>query len=109
MPWLSVNHTRLSRLTAVPIPAFALDVQRAGRPGHPGANVSARPAGRGTAPMCVVSGVTGVITDRSGLERHGGAGTLRHRPLLDPEDRGHRWMEHADVWEVTLRPHGQSP
>lgn len=41
MPWLIVNHTRLSRLTDVPIPLFALDVQRAGTPGHPGANRSA--------------------------------------------------------------------
>jgi hypothetical protein len=35
-----VNHTRLSRLTAVPRPLFALDVQRAGIPGQPGASTS---------------------------------------------------------------------
>src|SRR5687767_8432574 len=40
MPWLSVNHTRLSRLIAVPRPLFALPVQRPGIPGHPGANSS---------------------------------------------------------------------
>jgi hypothetical protein len=40
MPWLSVNQTRLSRLTAVPMPLFALDVQRAGIPGQPGAKIS---------------------------------------------------------------------
>src|SRR3954469_13275999 len=38
MPWLNVNQARLSRLTAVPRPLLALDVQRAGMPGHPGAN-----------------------------------------------------------------------
>src|SRR5580704_7410196 len=32
---------RLSRLIAVPMPVFALDVQRPGIPGQPGANVSA--------------------------------------------------------------------
>jgi hypothetical protein len=37
MPWLSVNHTRLSRLTAVPIPLFALDVHRGAMPGQPAA------------------------------------------------------------------------
>jgi hypothetical protein len=37
MPWLTVNHTRLERLNAVPTPVFALDVQRGGMPGHPGA------------------------------------------------------------------------
>jgi hypothetical protein len=40
MPWLSVNQTRLSRLTEVPRPFFALDVQRAGIPGQPGAKIS---------------------------------------------------------------------
>jgi hypothetical protein len=37
-----VNQTWLSRLTAVPKPLFALDVQRAGIPGQPGANISVR-------------------------------------------------------------------
>jgi hypothetical protein len=36
MPWLSVNHTRLDGLSAVPTPDFALEVQRGGIPGHPG-------------------------------------------------------------------------
>src|SRR5687768_10335425 len=40
MPWLRVNHTRLSRLTAVPRPLFALPVHRPGIPGQPGANAS---------------------------------------------------------------------
>jgi hypothetical protein len=40
MPWLNVNQTRLSRLTDVPKPLFALDVHRAGIPGQPGANAS---------------------------------------------------------------------
>jgi hypothetical protein len=34
-----VNHTWLLRLKAVPTPVFALEVQRGGIPGHPGANV----------------------------------------------------------------------
>jgi hypothetical protein len=66
-----VNHTRLSRLTAVPMPLFALDVQRAGSPGHPGANASACAALSGTAPTSVVSVVRRVITDQSGQERKG--------------------------------------
>jgi len=37
IPWLSVNHTRLLRLSAVPMPVFALEVQRGGMPGAPGA------------------------------------------------------------------------
>ena len=41
MPWLSVNQTRLSRLTAVPMPLLALDVQRAGSPGQPGRTAAA--------------------------------------------------------------------
>jgi len=32
-----VNHIRLCWLSAVPTPVFALDVQRGGMPGHPGA------------------------------------------------------------------------
>src|SRR5207253_4089894 len=36
-PWLSVNHTRLLAPRAVPTPVLALDVQRGGIPGHPGA------------------------------------------------------------------------
>jgi len=48
IPWLSVNQTRLSRLTDVPMPLLALDVQRAGTPGQPGANVSAGSAAIGT-------------------------------------------------------------
>src|SRR6185437_4321473 len=40
MPWLKVNHTRLCRLRAVPIPDLADEVQRGGIPGHPGANCS---------------------------------------------------------------------
>jgi len=34
-----VNHTRLLRLSAVPTPVLALEVQRGGMPGHPGANM----------------------------------------------------------------------
>src|SRR5262249_10968843 len=41
MPWLSVNHTRLCRFRAVPKPVFALEVQRGGIPGQPGAMRSA--------------------------------------------------------------------
>src|SRR5437016_13485923 len=37
MPWLSVNHTRLCRLSAVPTPDLALEVQRGSIPGQPGA------------------------------------------------------------------------
>src|SRR4051812_46416576 len=37
MPWLSVNQTRLAFDSAVPTPDLALDVQRAGTPGAPGA------------------------------------------------------------------------
>ena len=40
MPWLSVNHTRLCGFSAVPMPDFALDVQRGEIPGHPGAKRS---------------------------------------------------------------------
>src|SRR6266436_7442292 len=40
MPWLSVNHTRLCRLSAVPTPLLALEVQRGAIPGQPGANRS---------------------------------------------------------------------
>src|SRR5437016_5409323 len=40
MPWLRVNHTRLCWLRAVPTPLFALEVQRGGIPGQPGANRS---------------------------------------------------------------------
>src|SRR5581483_4682053 len=39
MPWLMVNHTRLVRLSAVPMPVFALDVHRGGMPGQPGAEL----------------------------------------------------------------------
>jgi hypothetical protein len=44
IPWPRVNQTRLSRLAAVPTPLFALDVQRPGMPGQPGANVLGSPA-----------------------------------------------------------------
>src|SRR5579872_4830058 len=37
MPWLSVNHTRLLRFSAVPMPILALEVQRGSIPGAPGA------------------------------------------------------------------------
>src|SRR5579863_937320 len=37
MPWLRVNQTRLCWLRAVPTPVFALEVQRGGIPGQPGA------------------------------------------------------------------------
>src|SRR5437667_12797374 len=37
MPWLSVNHTRLRAVSAVPTPLLALEVHRAGMPGQPGA------------------------------------------------------------------------
>src|SRR6476661_4048519 len=40
MPWLSVNHTRLCRLSAVPTPLLALEVQRGEIPGQPGAKRS---------------------------------------------------------------------
>jgi hypothetical protein len=39
MPWLKVNHTRLLRFSAVPMPVLALDVQRGGIPGQPGAKI----------------------------------------------------------------------
>jgi hypothetical protein len=35
-----VNQARDPRFNAVPMPVFALDVQRAGMPGQPGANFS---------------------------------------------------------------------
>src|ERR1700692_523357 len=38
MPWLIVNHTRLSAESAVPTPSLSLDVQRGVMPGHPGAS-----------------------------------------------------------------------
>src|SRR5579875_2214274 len=38
MPWLSVYHTRLIAVSAVPTPLFALEVHRAGMPGRPGAS-----------------------------------------------------------------------
>src|SRR5689334_15297024 len=41
MPWLSVNQTWLGAVSAVPMPLFALEVQRAAMPGAPGATVSA--------------------------------------------------------------------
>src|SRR6266536_4542735 len=37
MPWLSVNQTLLCWFSAVPAPVFALEVQRGGMPGQPGA------------------------------------------------------------------------
>src|SRR5438067_13855740 len=40
MPWLSANHTRLEAVSAVPTPLLALDVQRGGMPGQPGAKTS---------------------------------------------------------------------
>ena len=40
MPWLSVYHTRLCGVSAVPMPDFTLDVQRGAIPGHPGAKRS---------------------------------------------------------------------
>ena len=36
-PWLMVNQIWLMAVSAVPIPVFALEVQRASIPGHPGA------------------------------------------------------------------------
>src|SRR5512136_2667521 len=38
MPKPSVNHTRLAAFRLAPTPLFALDVQRAGIPGQPGAS-----------------------------------------------------------------------
>jgi hypothetical protein len=38
MPWLMVNHSGLCDESAVPTPLLALDVQRAGIPGAPGAS-----------------------------------------------------------------------
>ena len=40
MPWLSVNQTRLTGEIAVPTPLLALEVQRGGMPGQPGASVT---------------------------------------------------------------------
>ena len=40
MPWLVVNQTRLCKFSAVPTPLFALEVQRGGIPGQPGAYLS---------------------------------------------------------------------
>jgi hypothetical protein len=40
-----VNHTRLPSLSAEPIPSLALDVHRAGIPGHPGASAIISPLG----------------------------------------------------------------
>src|SRR5579863_8368937 len=37
MPWLRVNQTLLCWLSAVPAPVLALEVQRGGIPGQPGA------------------------------------------------------------------------
>ena len=37
MPWLTVNQTRPLRPRAVPTPLLALEVQRGGMPGQPGA------------------------------------------------------------------------
>jgi hypothetical protein len=37
MPWLRVNQTRLGGLKEVPTPLLALEVQRGGMPGRPGA------------------------------------------------------------------------
>jgi hypothetical protein len=37
MPWLMVNQTLLCWFKAVPAPVLALEVQRGGMPGHPGA------------------------------------------------------------------------
>ncbi len=37
MPWLTVNQTLLCWLRAVPAPVLALEVQRGGMPGQPGA------------------------------------------------------------------------
>src|SRR5207237_3606914 len=37
MPWLMVNQRGLAWLSAVPTPVLALEVQRAGMPGPPGA------------------------------------------------------------------------
>jgi hypothetical protein len=45
MPWLSVNHTRLTAPSAVPTPLLALEVQRAGTPGQPGAFERGMPGG----------------------------------------------------------------
>ena len=40
MPWLRVNQTRLTAERAVPTPLLALEVQRGGMPGQPGASVT---------------------------------------------------------------------
>ena len=60
----SVSRTdgRLSRLTAVPMPLFALDVQRAGRPGQPGANGSVWWVLSGAVSTSVAFFMTTVIT-----------------------------------------------
>jgi hypothetical protein len=71
MPWLSVNQTRLARLTAVPMPLFALDVQRAGRPGQPGAKSAVCSASSAAAWTIVASEVKTVITDQSREEPKG--------------------------------------
>jgi hypothetical protein len=90
MPWLSVNHTRLSRLTAVPIPLFALDVQRAGEPGHPGANGSDCAAPPATSRTGFESVITIAITDQR--SQHKPSQRERGR-LLDIQHRLHRRME----------------
>jgi hypothetical protein len=79
MPWLSVNHTRLSRLTAVPIPLFALDVQRAGEPGHPGANGSDCAAPRVTCRTgleWVITAMTDESPQKTRRDREGASGYL---------------------------------
>src|SRR6266852_3923198 len=48
MPWLKVNHTRLTTAGAVPTPLFALEVQRAGMLGCPGAGLRLRAPMRGS-------------------------------------------------------------
>src|SRR5262249_36795422 len=58
MPWLSVNQTRLAAPRAVPRPFLALDVQRAGIPGQPGAKSTLRSGG------CFM--IATISADRSG-------------------------------------------
>src|SRR4051794_13837736 len=113
MPWLSVNQTRLSRLIAVPIPLFALDVQRAGTPGQPGASTSARTAPSATAPARVESVITMAITDQSVQGEEGdraARSTVAGRnELLDVQHRLHRRMERARVGELPLLPGRERP
>src|SRR4051794_14332079 len=94
MPWLSVNQTRLASDRAVPTPDLALDVQRAGRPGAPGAMPSTPVMSKPAAPPSHPNEITRGPRIPAGIKRRARAYVIRSRlhHAIGPQKTAGTWV-----------------